>query len=160
MKRCFKCGETKQLSMFHKHNKMKDGRINKCSSCVVLDVSTWRQSNPNARKEEHKRTYISKRKEPIKGRKVTALNYAHKRRLQTETQLTTELDSLVFLEAVDVRDKRKYLTNVDWHIDHIVPLNHKQACGLHNAFNLQVVPAKWNVRKQASNMNAFWISGY
>ncbi len=171
MKKCFKCGETKELSMFHKHKGMKDGHLNKCSACVLLNVKTWRKDNPNARKEEHERKriregkqtqqeYISKLKQNAKGRKVVSLEYAHKRRLQTERYIPSELDELVFKEAVDVRDRRKELTGFDWHIDHIVPINSTAACGLHNAFNLQVVPAKWNVRKQATNMKIFWISGY
>lgn len=157
--------------MFHKHKGMKDGHLNKCSSCVLLSVQAWRKDNPNARKEEHARKrvregkqtqqeYISKLKQNAKGRKVVSLEYAHKRRLQTERYVPSELDELVFKEAVNVRDRRKELTGFDWHIDHIVPINSKAACGLHNAFNLQIVPAQWNVRKQATNMKTFWISGY
>ena len=146
--------------MFHKHKGMKDGRLNKCSSCVVKDTADWRIKNPEARKAEHQRTYVSKRKEPIKGRKTTSLNYAHKRRMLTTKIMLTELDDLVFTEAVDVRERRNKSTGFDWHVDHIVPINNKAACGLHNAFNLQVVPASWNIRKQASNMKTFFISGY
>lgn len=157
--------------MFHKHKRMKDGHLNKCSSCVLEGVKEWRNNNPEARKKEHERKrikegkqtqkeYIAKLKANAKGRKVVALEYAHKRRLQKQRYEASELDSLVFKEAVDVRDRRKELTGFDWHIDHIVPINNKEACGLHNAFNLQVVPAQWNVRKQAGNMKTFWISGY
>lgn len=48
-----------------------------------------------------------------------------------------------------------------WHIDHIVPMMHKNACGLNTACNLQVVPALWNIRKGNRNMNEYFpISGY
>ena len=157
--------------MFNKHKGMKDGRLNKCSSCVVKDTANWRVSNPGKRNEaernrsrelgvQAREDWLKEVQANAKGRKVVSLEYAHKRRLQTERYKASELDALVFKEAVDVRDRRKELTGFDWHIDHIVPINNKQACGLHNAFNLQVVPAQWNVRKQAQNMTTYWISGY
>lgn len=171
MKTCSKCKETKPLEMFHKHSGMKDGVLNQCSACVIKRVAEWRKNNPDARAKEartrqqklgymSREEYFTKRKTNAKGRKVTSLQYAHKRRAQQERHKVTELDELVFLEACDVRNKRKELTGFDWHIDHIVPINYKTACGLHNAFNLQVVPASWNIKKKHTNMNEFWTTGY
>lgn len=171
MKTCFKCGCTKPLLSFYKHSRMKDGRLNKCSECVVKDVDAWRLKNPDARKKEHakirekqgfqtREEYLAKRKQNAKGRKYSSNMYAHKRRVKINKTKPTELDELVFLEAVAVREARKKLTGQNWHIDHIVPLNHKSACGLHNAFNLQVVPASWNVKKKHTNMEHFFIAGY
>ena len=172
MKTCFVCNETKDLSLFHKHSEMKDGRLNKCADCVVKAVSEWRIKNPNARKEEHKRIrekkgfqtreqYLAKKKANAKGRKVCSLEHSHKRRSNMSKHKQTELDEFVFNQAVLLKDLRKQSTNINWHIDHIIPINHKEACGFHNAFNLQVVPAIWNVRKGNRNMNTFFdISGY
>jgi len=42
-KKCIKCGEIKELSNFHSHKKMKDGRLNKCAKCAVDDVRKWRE---------------------------------------------------------------------------------------------------------------------
>ncbi len=39
MKRCFKCGKTKQLNQFYKHPAMGDGHLGKCKICAKHDVS-------------------------------------------------------------------------------------------------------------------------
>lgn len=170
MKTCIRCKQTKELSAFHKHKGMKDGRLNKCAVCVKECVDEWRLKNPEARKKEHARRrekegflprkeFNKLRSENAMGRKYSALKYTNKRRTQTEFK--NEFDEFVFQEAFKLRETRKEMTGIDWHIDHIVPLNHKQACGLHNAYNFQVVPAAWNVKKRHSNMDVYFKwSGY
>lgn len=58
-----------------------------------------------------------------------------------------ELDELVLLEAFDVASRRERVTGFEWHVDHMVPLQAKQACGLHCASNMQVIPASVNLSK-------------
>lgn len=36
---------------------------------------------------------------------------------------------------------------VDYHVDHIIPLQHPSVCGLHNEFNLQILTSSENIRK-------------
>jgi len=163
-KHCRWCKTTKNITDFHKHNKMRDGRLNKCKTCVLEKVAKWRKENPDCRKKEYRRRadkngvltkkeWIKKVKENAIGQKASSLKYAHKRRIQTKT--TNELTDFVVEEMSSLAEQRKKATGFDWHIDHIIPLNHKKACGLHTWFNLQLVPAWWNLRKNNLNMDEF-----
>jgi hypothetical protein len=172
MKTCIRCNQTKALEAFHKHTGMKDGRLNKCAVCVKECVAEWRIENPDCRKKEHVRTrerkgfqtreeYFAKRNKNKIGRKASSLKYAYKRRRLAEKMFQSELDLFVFKEASKLCQLREQATGFKWHIDHIVPMMHKQASGLNTAANLQVVPALWNVRKGNRNMDTYFpISGY
>ena len=58
-----------------------------------------------------------------------------------------ELTNLVTEEAGLLRKLRKDVTGVDWEMDHIVPLNGKNVCGLHVWNNIQVITAEKTDRK-------------
>lgn len=58
-----------------------------------------------------------------------------------------ELNDLIIEEAYSLAKDRTELTNLVWHVDHIIPLNNPLVCGLHVGINLQVIPAIDNLRK-------------
>ncbi|WNL63631.1 hypothetical protein ST4_073 [Aeromonas phage ST4] len=59
----------------------------------------------------------------------------------------SELDQFAFEEAYDLAAIREAETGIEWHVDHMVPLQSKTACGLHCADNIQVIPADMNLSK-------------
>jgi hypothetical protein len=165
MKACRKCNVTKSLIDYAKHHQMRDGHLNICKACNLLYLSDYRDKHPTRRAEEYKRwrlreglptqaEAVEARAGKIIGRKASQLKYSHKRRLLLleRTNTVTELDEFVFEEAVKLSAEREKLTGFRWSVDHIVPLCHEQASGLHNAFNFQVVPLNWNSWKGNRNM--------
>jgi hypothetical protein len=68
-------------------------------------------------------------------------------RLQaTPLWLTTE-DFAQIQELYTCAQMFKLYTGEEYHVDHIVPLQGKNVCGLHVPWNLQVIPAKENRSK-------------
>jgi len=90
-------------------------------------VKIWREINP------HKSVmYASKRRAAIKSATPDWLTEAHKR----------EIDN-IFWMATDLRS----VSGEDYHVDHIVPLQGKNVCGLHVPWNLQLLPSDLNFSK-------------
>jgi hypothetical protein len=132
----------------------------------------WRDANP-----DYMRDYCLKNPEKISRikRKWAAankdyINETSKKRRQThkeyyaehcakrraKTKESDELTQFCFQEAKRLCKERENATGFKWHVDHIVPLKYEHACGLHTAFNFQVVPASWNFRKRNHNMDTYF----
>ena len=92
----------------------------------------WRAGNPEAAKALDARRKL-RRKSRLAG--------------QTPSW-DLEFDRLVEMEAQALRAARAKFLGGEWQVDHIVPLCAKHASGLHNGFNLAVVPAKYNSSKR------------
>jgi len=73
-KKCFKCGETKQISEFYKHKQMADGHLNKCKSCTKIDVHSNYSDNRQYYAEYEKARFQTPE------RKAAAIGYQRIRR--------------------------------------------------------------------------------
>ena len=58
-----------------------------------------------------------------------------------------EFDEFVIHQAYELAVERLKETGIAWHVDHMVPLKARKACGLHCADNIQVIPAVMNLAK-------------
>lgn len=59
----------------------------------------------------------------------------------------SEDDFWMMEEAYHLAALRTKVTGIKWDVDHIVPLQNKKVCGLHVPWNLQVITASENYRK-------------
>ncbi len=165
MKTCYVCNKLKDIDKFHKHKAMSDGHLNKCKTCHYEYVKEYRSKNPDVRKKEYSKfakrkgsmswnEYMEKRSKNKKTRNEIASKHSQKRRMKI-SNILGEFDDFVISESFSLRELRCELLKCSWHVDHIIPLHHKNASGLHNAFNVQVVPSTWNVRKSNKTMDKY-----
>jgi hypothetical protein len=118
----------------------------------------WKESNPEKMaqykkdwQEKNKDKYEQNLKRWKKDNPAKILADFHKRRasqIQATPKWYGEFDAFVMHEAVLLSKHRSAITNVKWHIDHMIPLRSKTASGLHCALNIQVIPEALNVRKR------------
>lgn len=124
----------------------------------------WRNRHPERAKATYRNSQARRRAADLEGMRTKAREYAAnnkpkiramdtRRRARERGAVTkwdTELDIFVGQEAASLCKLRERQLGGKWHVDHTVPLAAKTACGLHNAFNLAVVPAKYNCSKRNS----------
>lgn len=56
-------------------------------------------------------------------------------------------DAFLIAEVYDLAQRRTNHTGFKWHVDHVIPLNGRNVCGLHVEGNLQVIPWVENLKK-------------
>lgn len=102
----------------------------------------WAQKNKDVQAERIKKW---KRDNPEK-----VLADFHKRRaskIKATPSWYGEFDGFVIHEALLLARLRQSITGVKWHVDHMIPLQSKEASGFHCASNIQVIPECMNVSK-------------
>ena len=156
-KQCKHCNITKPLDQFHKRSGTKDGLQYYCKSCKTQMFRSWYAKNKDIHQARYAQ-FIENNSEwaskyyhdyRINNLGTYAKNAAKRRavKLNATPAWLTEDDDFIFNEIYEMRDIRSKDTGVTHHVDHIIPLQGEEACGLHVWWNLQLLPASENISK-------------
>ena len=169
---CSKCSVDKPIECFSKEARAKDGLKSLCKACDAAKGKAYRDANPE---KEAARTKAYRDANPEKiaakdkayyeanSEKIAAYGKAwreankekiatkdakrHAAKLKrTPPWLTEEhYDQITSIYAE--RERITQATGIEHHVDHILPLQGKNVCGLHVPWNLRVITATDNLRK-------------
>jgi hypothetical protein len=172
MKSCSHCDQVKPFEAFYASSTHKSGYASWCKVCEserskaknqcnretrlvkakewrdankdkqVAAIKAWRERNPE-RTATMYRDWAERNRDKVNA-KWMKRESAKKHR--TPSWLTD--DELWMIEQVyDIAATRTSMLGIEFHVDHIIPLQGKTVSGLHVPWNLQVLPAKLNRQK-------------
>jgi hypothetical protein len=172
MKHCPKCNQEKPFEAFYASSTHKSGYASWCKECesdrakaknkrnrdARLDkakqwrdankdrqaaaIKAWRESNPE-RTAAMYRDWAQRNRDKVNAK---WMKREASKKHRTPSWLTE--DELWMIEQVyDIAATRTAMLGIEFHVDHIVPLQGKTVSGLHVPWNLQVLPAKLNRQK-------------
>lgn len=162
-KNCPKCTSIKNFEDFAKNRSTKDGLQTYCKSCAKIVTKLYKPSD-RARKLKNKRQAAWKLANKIltrdydrellnqwrKANPLKASAHSLNRRaskLNATPPWLTKQDKEEILLLCSLRNQLDLQTGLVHHLDHIVPLQGENVCGLHVPWNLQILTAEDNCSK-------------
>jgi hypothetical protein len=167
-KQCTTCKQTLGVEAFSKNKNKADGLCIRCKACAKKNYETnkktavaWSKKYYEVTREKQlayqkgrykaNKAHITAQKKEYRLANPDKINAKTAKRRATKLQATpkwlTKRD-FALMESYYVKAKLLELeTGVKYHVDHIIPLNHSQVCGLHAPTNLQVITAEENLVK-------------
>lgn len=167
-KYCKYCNTTKPLSEFYKKKTGKFGVKAECKSCTsVYEKKRWQKNKDTAytleRKAYRRKHYLNNKEKVAQQSREWAKNNLGKRRLYRSTRRANILNatpSWANKQAIkDIYIKAHLLStqyNVKYEVDHIIPLQGKNVCGLHVEYNLQIITMEQNRMKATKYEDTLW----
>ena len=142
MKLCNGCKIPKKIDQFSKSQATRDGLQASCKSCQSLYASERRKNKPEQEKARHCRY----RKNNAGKINFRAMKRHSAKLLRTPKWLTPEqLFAVEFMYLCSKEFTKQ--TGVEYHVDHIVPLQGENVSGLHVPWNLRCITAEANRKK-------------
>lgn len=166
-KYCKKCNNVKSINSFGIDAATNTGINRICKECVNDISGLWKKQNRDAL-NNYQRAYYYKNIEVMrlksieyqKNNKHIVNAYSAKKRA---SKLLATPKWLTINQLSDIKDfyfaakQLELETGIKYHVDHVVPLQGKNVCGLHVPWNLQVIPASDNVRKSNKHFEDYTI---
>jgi len=166
MRICTECNVEKDLTCFSRNGRW---FRSKCKVCIREYSKNHYEHNKDKRKVQHE-TYYKNNKERINainrnnweenrdryGKARKKWKEEHKGEICADSALRRAIMAKAtpsFADQEKIKDIYKkaalisQLTGVLHHVDHIIPIRGKGVTGLHVEWNLRIIPAKENLRK-------------
>ena len=163
MKFCAKCQEIKSFDLFNKNKSQKDGLQNYCKPCgrssnrdayaknsqkICSKTSKYKKINADKVKESNNRYYETNKTKVLKKSSEWAKNNREKCNLNLMKRIAQQKQAVAsWFETEKVALVYKKAKEWGFAVDHIVPLQGKNVCGLHCWANLQLLDQSLNSAK-------------
>jgi hypothetical protein len=161
LKYCWCCKKSKDFSLFGFNKAKKDGLSTECKECKRKKDLEYAAKNREKAKQksaewyaenkeyanERMRTYGKQWRTKNKDKNCSKSNKYRASKLKATPKWVDEEHQWLIDEVYHLSKIRSEHTGILWHVDHIVPLQGKNVCGLHVIENLQVIPSKENLSK-------------
>lgn len=151
MRKCVRCEEIQDLSDFY-HSKA-SGRYD-CKQCTKLSTKHYKSENKEKvceyrlnNKEKSKEYYLNNKEKLREYRRGYYLSHQAEFKANNIRRYIRLHRATPVWADMDIMNKIYLKRKVGEHTDHIIPLQGKLVCGLHNQFNLRNIPIAENLTK-------------
>lgn len=161
-KRCVPCDRLLPVDRFSNNKARKDGKATQCKECSVKYHSSRRATDADYRLKccGYSKKYRANNPKYTEYNKLWNKENRARRNYLTTKRYTTKKNACPkwlnddqktrISEFYWLAQDLKAVTGEDYEVDHIVPLQGKEVCGLHVPWNLQVLPSDLNRKKSNS----------
>ena len=141
---CHKCLQIKTVENFYPKRDAKRVRKyqSRCKDCARTNTAKYKSENLMLVREQCRKNYIKNSQRIIFSKRMSNIKRLQRVPLWLSEFQKKEMENFYWL----AKDLEK-VTGGIYHVDHIVPLQGKNVCGLHVPWNLQVLPADINMKK-------------
>jgi hypothetical protein len=152
MRECKMCGlkalDMAQLTAFVPHRKALFGYENKCKSCKSIEYLNWRSKNFGYRSSYHLKNKEKENKNSLTWLKNNPAKVAE---ITRKYQVAKFSHIPPWYNANEVSQIYAEAKRLGLEVDHIVPLQGKNVCGLHVQNNLQCI-SLWENRSKSNKL--------
>ena len=149
MRICNVCQNDLPLESYHNVKSFPLGKAYTCKECAKERTKRWNRDNPDKKKVLGAADYAKNTE--------LYLERACRRHLRSKHATPPWLSTEQRQQISDLYKTSRQLfkeTGIKYHVDHIIPLQGKDVCGLHVPWNLQLLPASENLLKSNKILEA------